>query len=551
MLSQLIVQNYALIENVNIQWNPGFTAITGETGSGKSILLGALGLVLGERADLSLAGEPGKKCVVEATFKTQISEVIDLLRDNDLDVEEDLILRREIVPGGRSRAFVNDSPVTLELLGAFGRALVDVHSQHEHLAIGSRNFLLPLLDGVSGNASLCRDFNIEFKEWKLELARLAELEDREARSKMDEDYLRFQLAELDALNLDKLDITGIEQELETLTNAEEIRKQLGLAHSALEREENGALDIIQQALGQLNKVTRYNDKLPLISERLEASRREIADIAEDIERFMQHLVFDTSRIQELTELSGTLFTLKQKHRLQEYTDLIAVRDEMRDKLEGLGSLESDIAALRARCTATKSRLEKIATQLSDSRKKAALTLAAEIREILAELRMVQAEIRFELSAEPELNEYGKDGVILAFRPTSSSPFKPIRKIASGGELSRVMIALKAAISAHRELPTLILDEVDTGVSGEVASRVGKLMKNMASRSQVIAITHLPQIAGQADTHYKVSKETLGDKSYTQVTSLSKEERIQEIASLISGTKTTPAALKQARELLEL
>lgn len=551
MLSQLVVRNYALIEQVTVQWKPGFTAITGETGSGKSILLGALGLVLGERADLSLAGDPGKKCVVEATFRTQLPEIIELLRENDLDVEEDLILRREIVPGGRSRAFVNDSPVTLDLLGAFGRALVDIHSQHEHLAIGNRSFLLPLLDEVSGESALCREYNARYKDWKQETAKLAELEEREARSKMDEDYLRFQLNELEALNLDKLDIAGIEQELETLSNAEEIRRQLALAHAALEAEENGALDIVQQAITQIHKVARFNSSLPALAERMEASRRELADISNDIERFINHLVYDPSRINELEELSGVLFTLKQKHRLHESSELLQLRDEIRDKLESLGSLEAEIAILREKCIASRTNLEKTASKLSDSRRKAAQSLGSEIQEMLGELRMPQAEVLFELSVEPELNEFGKDGVILAFRPTASAPFKPIRKVASGGELSRVMIAMKAAISLHRELPTLILDEVDTGVSGEVASRVGQLMKKMASHSQVIAITHLPQIAGQAGTHYKVSKESEGAKAVTRVLTLNKDERIQEIASLISGTKTTPAALKQAKELLEI
>lgn len=551
MLSQLVVRNYALIEQVSVQWKPGLTAITGETGSGKSILLGALGLVLGERADLSLAGDPSKKCVVEATFRTTLPEILELLKKNDLDVEEDLILRREIVPGGRSRAFVNDSPVTLDLLAAFGRALVDIHSQHEHLAIGNRSFLLPLLDVVSGESALCKEYSSRFKEWKQETAKLADLEEREARSKMDEDYLRFQLGELEALSLDKLDIEGIEQELETLSNSEEIRRQLSLAHGALEAEENGALDVLQQALGQIHKISRYHSSLPIIADRLEATRREIADISSDIERFVQQLIYDPSRINELETLSGALFTLKQKHRLQESSDLLKLRDEIRDKLESLGSLEAEIAILREKCTATGNELEKMASKLSAARKKAALALGSEIREMLGELRMPQAEVVFELSVEPELNEFGKDGVILAFRPSPAAAFKPIRKIASGGELSRVMIAMKAAISRHRELPTLILDEVDTGVSGEVASRVGSLMKKMAGKSQVIAITHLPQIAGQAGTHYKVSKELAGEKPVTRVVNLNKEERIQEIASLISGTKTTPAALKQARELLEI
>lgn len=550
MLSQLSILNYALIENVEIRLKPGLTVLTGETGSGKSILLGALGMLQGQRADLSALRDPSKKCIIEAIFLSNNQEINDLLRKHDLDPDEEITLRREIATKGKSRAFINDTPVTLEVLGEIGRTLVDIHSQHESLMIASREFLFPLLDQAANQKDKALNFRQRFQILKQKEKELLELEEAEAKARMDEDYFRFQLNELQGFDFEKLDLKALEEELETLGNAEEIKKQLNVAWSILEGDEGGLNVQLAQAMLALNKVSRFNSSIQEISSRLDVLKAELKDIAGDLERTEQAIHFDQERIRELESITGKLFELQQKHRLPELSGLIALKAELEDKLGNLGSLESRIVDLRNTILTERASLKKSSKELHKGRIESAERIAADVSALLIEMQMPFASIFIELKELEAFNDYGSEQVTLMFRPNKGSEFRPVQKIASGGELSRIMLALKSALSSYRELPTLILDEIDSGVSGEIAAKMGGLMKRMAVQSQILAITHLPQIAGIASFHFKVYKESGEHVTTTHVRQLKKEERVQEIAGLLSGTSTSEAAVKHARVLLD-
>jgi len=550
MISQLSILNYALIENVEIRLKPGLTVLTGETGSGKSILLGALGMLQGQRADLSALRDPSKKCIIEAVFLSNNQEINDLLKKHDLDPDDEITLRREIATKGKSRAFINDTPVTLEVLGEIGRTLVDIHSQHESLMIASREFLFPLLDQAANQKDKALKFRQRFQILKQNEKDLLELEEAEAKARMDEDYFRFQLNELHGFDFEKIDLKLLEAELETLGNAEEIKKQLGVSWAIIEGDEGGLNDQLAQAMAALSKVSRYNSSIQEIASRLETLSAELKDVARDIERTEQGVNFDQERIRELESITGKLFELQQKHRLPELSGLILLKAELEEKLGNLGSLESRITELRSAIISERTALKKWSKELHKGRSESSERIAKDVSAMLLEMQMPFAAISIDLKELEVFNDYGSEQATLMFRPNKGSEFRPIQKIASGGELSRIMLALKSALSSYKELPTLILDEIDSGVSGEIAAKMGGLMKKMSGQSQILAITHLPQIAGIASYHFKVYKESAEHVTTTHVKQLKKEERVQEIAGLLSGTSTSEAAVKHARVLLD-
>jgi DNA repair protein RecN (Recombination protein N) len=394
------------------------------------------------------------------------------------------------------------------------------------------------------------EFSSGFNQLKQAEKELQELEEAEARAKMDEDYFRFQWNELQSFDFDKIDLKLIEEELETLGNAEEIKRQLQAAWTLLSGNEGSAIEQISLALAGLIKVSKYNSAIAELTQRLELIKTDLKEAGRDLERCDQHVIYDEERIRELEQLTGKLFELQHKHRLNELADLVRLKAELEQKIAGLGSLECTIKSCKDKIEAWKKNLDKLGKELHTGRKKSAELIASDVSALLVELQMPHACIDIELKELEHYNEYGKDAVNLLFRSNKGGTFKPIQKVASGGELSRIMLALKSALSKYRELPTLILDEIDTGVSGEVAARMGKVMKGLTSESQVIAITHLPQIAGTASYHFKVYKEVGENDTTTHVKQLKKEERVKEIAALLSGTSTSDAALKHARILLE-
>ena len=548
MITRLSITNYALIEQLELSLQPGLTVLTGETGSGKSIIIGALGLILGQRADSSLLKDPERKCVVEAIFRVDMNRFRELFELNDLDIEDEITIRREISSAGKSRAFINDTPVNLPVLAEIAGRLVDLHSQHENLLLGKRNFLLGILDQVANQEQEVQLYRSQFRKLEKTIAELEQAEIEEDKARLDADYFQFQLNELNEINLERIDAKSLEEELDTLENAGDIKSNLRSACFSLDEDERSVIGVLSGLDAALSKYPT-NSRMMSFRDRIKAVLVELRDINSEMDDFEQEIQIDDERMAELESLMGTLNQLLQKHRVTELAELIELRDQLQNKIVSLDHLEDRIKELKELIKSSTSDLTGKADQISKGRKQAAKALGEETGKQLNELLMPHASLLFKLQDSEQLLPDGKDDINLLFKANKGSDEKPIQKVASGGEISRVMLALKGAISAHRELPTLILDEVDSGVSGEAAARMGKVMQEISKGTQVISITHLPQVAGLADHHFKVQKTTHEHDTLTSVQALNSEERILEIAGLLSGEKTTDAAIENARTLL--
>lgn len=550
MITRLSISNYALIEHLELSLQPGLTVLTGETGSGKSIIVGALGLILGQRADSGLVKDPERKCIVEAIFRVNMTRFRESFELHDLDIEEEITIRREISSSGKSRAFINDTPVNLPVLADISTRLVDLHSQHENLLLGKRNFLLAVLDQLANQEELVHTYKSKFQDYNKCIIELKNAEEEEIKARLDEDYFQFQLNELAEFDLEKLDLKSLEDELNTLSNAGSIKSTLRSLYNGLDEDERSVIGLLRHLESPLNRISGNNSTLQSFHERLSSVLVELQDLSAEIDDFEQSVSMDDERIAELESITDSINKLLQKHRVTELAELIALRDELNSRIESLDNLEDRIKELRIQRAKAQQELEFIAVKINDGRQKSADLLGKESAKKLSELLMPHASLLFKLEESEELLADGKNDVSLYFKANKGGEEKPIQKVASGGEISRVMLALKAAISEHRELPTLILDEVDSGVSGETASRMGQVMQAISKGTQVISITHLPQVAGLADHHFKVFKTTREHDTLTSVTQLNSEERIMEIAGLLSGEKTTDAAIENARSLLK-
>lgn len=548
MLATLNIQNFALIEEAQLMFQPGFTVITGETGSGKSILLGALNLILGERADYGVIRDKAAKTFVEATFQVKGFGLEDFFSRNDLDYADETVIRREITAQGKSRAFVNDTPVQLNILKELSEKLVHIHSQHHTLELKNQQFQLDLLDVLADNPALRIEFRKTYLEWKKLIALLAEKRSVYAKNLQDADYNRFQWEELSQLELDKYDYAALETELMSFEKMDDVKNAFSsVVH--IVSEDRGAADLLSILKSSIEKVQHLHPVLSGLSERIVASLIELKDISDEAEQQLDALESDPERQSMLTEKIDVFNRALRKHQASDQEELLAIFENLAASQSNTEELEAEIDALTKRSDALAKQVGKLAEELHSKRVASAPKVAAQLTEVLEELKLAQAVIRFDLEKTDKTDESGFTKLTLLFTPNAGMPPKPIEKAASGGELSRFMLALQLLLSAKKQLPTLLFDEIDTGVSGEVAQKIGAVLKKMGSHMQVMAITHLPQVAGQGMHHWKVQKSSETGHTRTQVVPLSQTQRIEEIARLMSGENINEAALENARTLM--
>lgn len=551
MLARLQIKNYILIDSLNVEFNKGLTIITGETGAGKSILLGALGLVLGNRADSSSLLNKNNKCIIEAEFDILNYNLKDFFYANELDYESKTIIRREINAEGKSRAFINDSPVNLSVLKELSGFLVDVHSQHETLTLNNSSFQLDVLDAYAGIKDAFAAYKKDFLQFSRLQDKLSTLIEEEKKAKADADYWQFQFEELNTANLIEGEKEKAEQELEALNNVEQIKTSIGQSTNLLKDGDANIISAIIQLVSSMNAVAKFHPALQELANRIKASQVELKDVAQELENVQDDFIFNPERVEILNERLNTIYRLEQKHRTSSVSELISIKNDYESKLSGFTTLETDIQKLTAEIVQQKNKLLVQAKSISEKRQKAAPKIEKEIKEMLASTGMPDGKLQIEINnAKENLSASGIDSVQYLF--TANKGIKPeaLSKVASGGELSRLMLSVKALIAKLVALPTIIFDEIDSGISGDVANKVGNLVRKISDNHQVIAITHLPQMASKGDDHFLVYKNTQGNTTTSGLKLLKKEERINEIAKMISGNEITQASLKNAKELLE-
>lgn len=549
MLASLHIQNYALIDSAEIELGPGLTIITGETGAGKSILLGALGLLLGDRADSSLLFDKSRKCVVEGKFTVGKFGLKKFFEDNDLDYSDETIIRRELTSEGKSRAFVNDTPVTISFLKQISPRLLDVHSQHETLTLTNSNFQLSALDAIAGNDKLNVEYSERFKRYKKSLSALEALKEIEAQSKKDLDYFTFQFEELDTMQLKELEQDELESELKTLENAETIKSGLAKSFGALNGGEENLVAGINAVKISMNQLSKYNPKVAALSERLNSVLIELQDISAETEQLEEEIVYDPKRIALVNERLDAIYRLQQKHGVSTITELIVLCDELREKIDSIASLDAQLIFAEKELNDSLVLVRETGEKLTAKREESAPKLSKEIKAMLGELGMPAAQLKVEMETTAEPLNSGFDKVQFMFTANKGAELQPISKVASGGELSRLMLSLKAMLSKGASLPTIIFDEIDTGISGDIAAKAGAIMHKMGANMQVITITHLPQVASKGDTHLFVYKEEVGKKTVSCIKQLTDKQRIEEIAKMLSAGKPGEAARENAKELL--
>lgn len=549
MLRSLSISNYALIDHVSIPFERGMTAITGETGSGKSILLGAFALLLGERADTKSIKDDNVKCIVEAVFDLKQESLQLFFEENNLDYESLSIVRREIAPGGKSRAFINDTPVQLTVLKALGAQLVDIHSQHENSLLSNREFQFSVIDAFAENSTLINEYQTEFENYKTLRKSLEDMLANETQMRKEMDYIHFQLSELEKLDWNEIDQEALEQELDTLNNAEQIMSVLLHVHSVLDEELHGVVPSLLSAKGNLQKISSLNKRLSEFAGIIESNIIELRELAREIESYSEEITIDENAIETIGNKLSQLYHLQKKHALNSVEELITLKNELEKKSNGFDNLDEHIQSVQKQIDTSELKLSLLANKITESRSIASLKTEKEVKMYFNELSLDHAELKVGITEAKQFNTFGKDEVEFLFKANKGGKLLPIKQVASGGEISRVMLALKASIAKHKHLPVLILDEIDQGVSGEVGKKIGGILKEMGSFTQLITITHLPQIAGKASQHLKVYKSNEGKTTTTSVVQLNGDERIHELAEMLSGKNISKAAIENAKELM--
>ncbi|WP_299209792.1 DNA repair protein RecN [uncultured Dokdonia sp.] len=549
MLTSLSIKNYALIEEAQLHLNEGFTVITGETGAGKSILLGALGLITGKRADSSSAGDMTAKCIIEGIFEVSGYQLQSFFKKQDLDYEDATIIRREILPSGKSRAFINDTPVTLAQLAALGERLVDIHSQHKTLDVLENEYQFEVLDTFANALPLKQKYSEQYTLWKDKLVQLQQIQEKKQRAQLEFDYQSFLFTELDEAKLIEGEFEQLETQLKTLSHAEEIQENLTIAQQKLAQDELGIMDQLSEARSALSRISGFGAEYEGLYNRVHSVFIEVDDLTEELSDLASNVDVDPLALEKTNTRIQLLYNLMKKHQVDSVTELIAIRERLDAELYEVQNVDEQIARMEKEIAFAKAESQKIAVQLHEKRAKALPKLKASIEKILVELGMPNAQLPITLTSLKELVVNGQDGLEFLFSANKGMDAKPLGKGASGGELSRVMLAIKAVLSRHKKLPTLIFDEIDTGVSGEVAVKMGAILKDMGNTMQLISITHLLQIAGQGASHFKVFKTDEAEKTKTKIVSLSHDDRIVEIAAMLGGNNQTTAALEHARNLL--
>ena len=552
MLTHLTISNYALIEKLDIDLSSGFSVITGETGAGKSIILGALGLICGQRADAKALKAGSAKCLIEATFDVSGLHLEQFFADNDIDFDgAECIVRREINAAGKSRAFLNDTPVQLAVLKELSAYIIDIHSQHRNLLMGREDFLLSVLDAMADNADSRKQYVALFAAYTAAEKELRELREQVEKDQTDTEYMQFQLQQLEETNLKEGEQEELEQEQELLEHAEEIRQSLQGAYNMLNSEECSVTQQLRQAVNALRQVENVMPAVTEWAERLESCRIELADLEQDIEQAAERTEGDPQRLAFLDERLSTLYSLQKKHRKTSVEELIELRDALAEQLDRIENSDEYLAKKTVEVEKLFKSLCAAGKTLTQSRKAAAAALATGLCERLQSLGMPAVQVEVRLSERPAPSSSGMDAATFFFNANKNVPMQDVSQIASGGEIARLMLSLKAILSAHQNLPTIIFDEIDTGVSGKMAERMAEVMQAMATSCQVICITHLPQIAALGASHYYVYKTENADATTSSIKQLSADDRIREIATMLSGAALTDAAIENAKALLRL
>ena len=549
MLSRIFIQNFALIDTLEITLNKGLQVITGETGAGKSIILGALRLILGERADAKSIQNSETKSIVEAEFA--INENLQFFfEENDLDFETQTVIRREILPNGKSRAFVNDVPVTLDLLKILSKKLIDIHSQFETSNLFDEEYQFQIIDGLSKNRILILKYQTEFSQYKILLKDLENHKKQLAESNKESDYKAFLLDELVNANLDELDLEELQNQVKKQENAEAITENLTQIFAKLDAEEIGILDSITDIKSKLGKVADLSHEFTLLNQRFQENFIEFKDIVFELQDAAEKMETSPEILLALNQKLNIVNALLLKHGVLNVSELIEIRDNLLSEQSSFADLENLIVQLEKEKTDSENRLAKMAADLSANRRKNIPIFTNKIEILLRQLGLEKAKIAVELTESGNYNSFGKENIQLLFQANSGFALKPIQSAISGGERSRVMLSIKKLMAENAELPTLILDEIDTGVSGKVAEEMGNVMKEMAENMQLIVITHLAQVAAKGNNNYKVVKEDVSGKTQSNIIPLNQDEKLQEIAQLLSGSKITEAAISQAKELMK-
>ena len=552
MLKQLYIKNFTLIDELDIEFHAGFSVITGETGAGKSIILGAIGLLLGQRADSKSIKTGADKCIIEAHFDLSRYPMQDFFDENEIEQDAaDTIVRRELTSAGKSRAFINDTPVSLSMLKELGEQLVDVHSQHQNLLLQKQDFQLSVVDIIANDQKELAVYQQTYAELQAAKSQLQALKDDIERNRQSLDFLQFQYEELDNAKLTEGEQEELEQQSETMEHAEDIKTALYEADNALYGEQMGGVSQVRTALNALKGISKVMPKTAELAERLESCRIELKDIADEVSSLLEDTDFDPAELEHIQARLDRLYELEKKYHVDTVEELISQRDELKLKLSNIENSDEALAELEAKCQKLTTNSQKLADALTKQRQKAGKHIEEQLRQRLVPLGMPN--VRFEVNIQQgELGKNGQDAVSFLFSANTSTPLQPVAQVASGGEIARVMLSLKAMISGAVKLPTIIFDEIDTGVSGKIAEKMADIMQEMGqTERQVISITHLPQIASKGAHHYRVSKEETPKGTTSRMVELSQDERINEIAQMLSGSDISEAAIANAKQLLKV
>jgi DNA repair protein RecN (Recombination protein N) len=550
MLQKLSIHNYAIIDKLEIGFSGKLNIITGETGAGKSIIVGALGLILGERADSAILVNKEKKCIVEGTFLTDNKkEVNKFLTDNELDADDELVVRREIGTNGKSRAFINDTPVNLSQLQQLSSLLVDLHQQFDTLELGESDFQREVLDALAGNAVMLNDYQLIFRQWQVIKKECDELKTQKLQFDKEADYNQFQYTELEEAGFKENELELIDGELKMLNNAEGIKGVLSKVYFELQESETPLVQQIKSLSNQLSTYQSFHHDLPAVLQRFQSIQIELQDVADEVGRISDHVNYDPEKIEQLNERLSNGYKLLKKHGVQTTNELLGIQRELAETLQAVLNIDEAIQQKEKESNRLKEEVMRLAKKISESRQKQIKPLEDKVNKLLAQVGMPNARMKVDNKSEAEINPYGIDRIEFLFDANKSGQFQPVRRVASGGELSRLMLCIKSLVAQSIDLPTMIFDEIDTGISGEAAKQVGIILKELASKRQLICITHQPQIAGKADAHFFVYKEIVKDAVKANIRQLTNEERITTIAKMLSGEKPTAAALENAREMV--
>ncbi len=549
MITRLHVKNYAIIESLEIKFSDGLTIITGETGAGKSILLGALGLIMGNRADTRVLYNSDSKCVVEAYFDIKKYKLRGFFKEHDLDYEKEVIVRRELTPSGKSRAFINDTPVNLNLLRQLSGALIDLHQQFDTLDIHNVSFQLRMVDALAGNADLLEKYGGHYKEYRKNTRQLEALLNQANQAGQEMDFLQYQLEELHTAELVKGEQKQWEEELETLSNAEGIKLALNKSFQHISEDESSIINQLTELTNELGHYKDANKKLSEAYNRLAGTKEELQDLSGELQRLEEDIEHDESRIVEVKDRLDLIYKLQQKHQVQDLEELLDIQVNLEKRMQAFGDNSELIEELEAKIAEQEEKLHKIATKLSSARKKVIPEFEKKVHKLLAMLSMQHAQLKIEVKESGELTSTGTDEVNFLFASNKGSRFDLIKNVASGGELSRLTLCTKSLVASAIPLPTLIFDEIDSGVSGDVALKMGRILSRLSEQHQVVSITHSPQVAAKADKHYHVFKKVKKDRTVTEVNELNREGRILEIATMLSGSPPSDSAKVNAEELL--